>query len=72
VSRKAFVAIDAGCLYTPEKKFSPGRLLIEGKTITAVGVPESIRIPPNANQIDASKLLVTPGFLDPHIHGCAA
>ena len=70
VSRKAFVAIDAGSLYTPERKFSPGRLLIEGKTITAVGVPESIRIPPNANQIDASKLLVTPGFLDPHIHGC--
>jgi N-acetylglucosamine-6-phosphate deacetylase len=70
VSRKGFVAIDAGCLYTPERKFSPGRLLIEGKTISAVGVPESIRIPPNTNQIDASKLLVTPGFLDPHIHGC--
>ena len=70
VSSKGFVAIDAGCLYTPERKFSPGRLLIEGKTISAVGVPESIRIPPNTNQIDASKLLVTPGFLDPHIHGC--
>src|SRR5262245_52972187 len=70
VSRNALVAIDAGSLYTPEKKFSPGRLLIEGKTITAVGVPESIRIPPDANQIDASRLLVTPGFLDLHIHGC--
>jgi len=70
VSRKAFVAIDAGSLYTPEKKFSPGRLLIEGKTITAVGAPELIRIPSGANQIDASKLLVTPGFVDAHIHGC--
>jgi len=70
VSSKGFVAIDAGCLYTPERKFSPGRLLIEGKTISAVGVPEAIRIPSNTNQIDASKLLVTPGFLDPHIHGC--
>jgi N-acetylglucosamine-6-phosphate deacetylase len=67
---KALVAIDAGTLFTPERKFSPGRLLIEGRTITAAGAPDSIHIPANANHIDASKLLVAPGFIDPHVHGC--
>jgi len=70
VNRKALVAIDAGTLVTPEKKFSPGRLLIEGTTITAVGAPDSIQIPTNADHIDASQLLVAPGFIDPHVHGC--
>jgi N-acetylglucosamine-6-phosphate deacetylase len=70
VSRTALVAIDAGCIFTPEEKFTPGRLLIEGTSIAAVGVPESVRIPAGADRIDASGLLVTPGFIDPHIHGC--
>src|SRR5215831_2528654 len=69
VSRKP-LAIDAGTLFTPESKFSPGRLLIEGTTITSVGSPDSIQIPTGGDYIDASKLLVTPGFIDPHIHGC--
>jgi N-acetylglucosamine-6-phosphate deacetylase len=70
VSSKALVAIDAGTLFTPEEKFTPGRLLIEDTTVAAVGAPESVRIPAGAGRIDASQLLVTPGFIDPHIHGC--
>jgi N-acetylglucosamine-6-phosphate deacetylase len=69
VSRKP-LAIDAGTLVTPERQFSPGRLLIDGTTIMSVGSPDSIQVPLNAAHIDASKLLVTPGFVDPHIHGC--
>jgi len=70
VSNKALLAIDAGTLLTPEQKFSPGRLIIEGATVTEVGPPESVRVPPAVTRIDASRLLVTPGFIDPHIHGC--
>jgi N-acetylglucosamine-6-phosphate deacetylase len=62
--------IDAGTILTPQNKFSPGRLLIEGASISAVGPPESVPAPADAGRIDASELLVTPGFIDPHIHGC--
>ena len=70
MSKKSLLAIDAGTLFTPETKFSPGRLLIEGNTIAAAGAADSIHIPVNAEHIDASKLLVAPGFIDPHVHGC--
>jgi N-acetylglucosamine-6-phosphate deacetylase len=70
VSNPTSVVIDAGTLLTPEKKFSPGRLLIEGSTIAAVGLPGSLDIPLNAARIDASQLVVAPGFIEPHIHGC--
>jgi N-acetylglucosamine-6-phosphate deacetylase len=70
VSKDAPLVIDAGTLFTPEEKFSPGRLLIEGDTIAAAGASESVRVPSTAKRIDASKFVVTPGFIDPHIHGC--
>jgi len=70
VSSAAFTAIDAGTLYTPAENFSPGRLLVEGTTIAAAGTVDSVHIPPGAARVDASQWLVTPGFIDPHIHGC--
>ena len=70
MSKNGLVAIDAGSIFTPEKKFSPGRLLIEGGTIAEVGPPESVHVPAAADRIDASGLIVAPGFIDPHIHGC--
>jgi N-acetylglucosamine-6-phosphate deacetylase len=70
VSKGRLIAIDAGTLFTPENKYSPGRLLIEGATIAAVGPPESVSVPSGAERLDASKWFVTPGFIDPHVHGC--
>ena len=67
---KRFVVIDAGTLFTAGSRISPARLLIEGGTVAAVGDPGTIRVPAGSERIDASGLLVTPGFIDSHIHGC--
>jgi imidazolonepropionase-like amidohydrolase len=70
VSKSKLVAIDAGAVFTPINKFSPGRLIMDGATIVEIGGAESIQLPAGAERIDASRFLVTPGFIDPHIHGC--
>lgn len=70
MSKTDLVVIDAGTLFTPEKKFSPARVLIEGSSIAAVGTPESISLPGEAERVDASQYVAMPGFIDPHIHGC--
>ena len=48
----------------------PGRIIIEGQTITEVGSADAVRIPAGADGVDAAGFIVTPGFIDPHIHGC--
>jgi N-acetylglucosamine-6-phosphate deacetylase len=70
VSKNALLAIDAGSVFTPLKKFEPGRLIIDGTSIADVGAANTIKIPSGAERIDASQLLVGPGFIEPHIHGC--
>src|SRR5258705_2692170 len=63
------LVVEAGSLFTPQKKFSPARLIIDGPFISEVGSADSIRFPHGAQVIDASELIVTPGFIEPHIHG---
>ncbi|MBI2148979.1 MAG: N-acetylglucosamine-6-phosphate deacetylase [Acidobacteria bacterium] len=70
MSKGSLLAIDAGALFTPVKKFSPARLIVDGRSIAEVGSPETVRIPAGAERLDASRFIVTPGFIDPHIHGC--
>ena len=70
VVSNSLLAIDAGAVLTPLKKFAPGRLIIEGAAIRSVGAVDSIELPSGATRIDASELLATPGFIEPHIHGC--
>src|SRR5215471_11730566 len=70
VSDPTILSIDAGTLFTPSEKFSPGRLLISGASIAAAGSPRDIDIPAQTIRIDASEFIVAPGFIDLHIHGC--
>jgi len=70
VSKSALTVIDAGTLLTPTRKFVPGRILIDGASIVEAGAAANISIPPGAERVDASQLVVTPGFIEPHIHGC--
>jgi N-acetylglucosamine-6-phosphate deacetylase len=70
VSRSATFAIDAGTLFTPRYKISPARIILNGKSIVGFGRADLVPIPTGAEQIDASSLIVTPGFIEPHIHGC--
>ena len=43
-------------------------VVIEGDRIVAVGSRGKVRVPPDARVIDASGLVVAPGFIDPHNH----
>lgn len=70
MSKSKTIAIEAGTLLTPRKRLSPGRLIIDGDSVAEVGAAGAVRIPAGADTIDASQLIVTPGFIDPHIHGC--
>lgn len=64
------LAIDAGSLYTPFERFAPGRIVVKNGTIAEAGDPLRIPVPAGADRIDASRFIATPGFIDPHIHGC--
>jgi N-acetylglucosamine-6-phosphate deacetylase len=70
VNKHPILCIDAGTLYTPRKKISQARLIIEATSIAEVGPAERIPVPDGAERIDASAYTVTPGFIDSHIHGC--
>jgi N-acetylglucosamine-6-phosphate deacetylase len=70
VSKNALLAIDAGTVYTPRDRISPARIVIEGKSIVEFGSPNQVPVPSRAEQVDATSLIVTPGFIEPHIHGC--
>jgi len=70
VVSKTVFAIDAGTLFTPDVEHSPGRIIIEDELIADVGPAERIPVPPTATKIDTGNMIVVPGFIEPHIHGC--
>lgn len=70
MSKGGLLVIDAGKIFSPLRAFAPGRLIVEGNVIAEVGSPHVVRAPSGAERLDASNLVVTPGFIDPHIHGC--
>jgi len=50
------------------KVFSNQVILVKDDKIAAVGSPEAIQIPPDAQLIDLSKATVLPGLIDGHTH----
>lgn len=46
----------------------PGKILIEGSQITAVGT--DIKIPQGAREVDLSSMIFLPGLIDAHTHLC--
>jgi N-acetylglucosamine-6-phosphate deacetylase len=65
------VAIDAGTVLSPFEEFKPGRVILRGQTIEAVGKTSDVAIPQQATRIQAAAFTLTPGFIDPHVHGSA-
>ena len=58
-----------GTVITPSKTIKNGTVVFEDGKITAVGRRDEIEAPTGALVIDASQKIVTPGFIDIHVHG---
>lgn len=63
------IAIIGGTIITPLQKYNQGVLLISGDKIAAVGTADEVKIPENAETINAAGKLVAPGYIDSHTHG---
>ncbi len=58
-----------GTVITPFKTIKKGIVVFENGRITAVGKRDEGEAPTGARIIDASQKIVTPGFIDIHVHG---
>jgi N-acetylglucosamine-6-phosphate deacetylase len=64
-------AILAGTILTPTHEIKNGVIVIEDHRIAEVGPKDSINLPNGISVIDHRDRIVTPGFIDMHIHGAA-
>lgn len=63
------LAVRAGTLHTlAGPAFEPGVLVVDGGRIVAVGSPDDVEIPADAEVIDAGDRVVMPGLVDTHSH----
>lgn len=61
--------IQHATVLTPHQQIDDGAVLIDGPQILAVGPADEISRPAGADEIDASGLIVVPGFIDLQING---
>lgn len=66
---KQVLAITGARVITPLEELRPGVVVIEDGQIAAVGRAGNISVPAGARVIDVGDRIVTPGFIDLHIHG---
>jgi dihydropyrimidinase len=57
--------IQGGEIVTADSR-AHGDIFIENETISSIGI--NLTVPPGTEMIDASGMLVFPGFIDPHVH----
>lgn len=66
------ILIEHGCLLTMDRQrriIRDGSILVEGPDIVAVGTAAEVRAPRHPDRvIDAREMVVTPGFVDTHVH----
>ena len=65
------LALRASQLLTPLETIEDAVVLIEDRTIRAVGPRRGVAIPPGARTVDLGEKILAPGFVDIHIHGAA-
>jgi N-acetylglucosamine-6-phosphate deacetylase len=68
---ESWLVLDAGSVLSPFETFSPGRVVIRRGRVEHVGIVSDVRKPDNADYFEARELTLVPGFIEPHIHGCA-
>jgi N-acetylglucosamine-6-phosphate deacetylase len=66
----SFSVLDAGTILTPSDRYTPGRIVVHGDRVEAVGLQSDVRIPDGATPITSPELTIVPGFIEPHVHGC--
>jgi N-acetylglucosamine-6-phosphate deacetylase len=65
----SLLVLDAGAILSPFERFAPGRVVIRGNRVEAVGVASDVGRPDGATLVGLPNLTLVPGFIEPHVHG---